>query len=237
MSKQTYDLSACIKESVFEWEKIRNLSSQNINILLSGFYGVGKSAGAIAIAQELGREPIRIALSGDSLSQECTGFFIISSQGSQFNYGCITHPYTNTVLIVDEIDKTNESVQTSLLPILDGKPVRLLNGEQFTLRTPVICTANILQNIQPALLDRLWQIEVTTPHPSFFSTYPAQISIGCMRLIKDNQSPRNLLRLYSLYTSEYGRTEILETQTWIDINKRYGMPFELLATVSTNESI
>lgn len=134
--------------------------------------GVGKTSIGASIAKALGREFHRISLGGDRDTSALKGFrrTYVGAVPGKIVRALKTVEVENPVILIDEVDKLGQRSQQGdpgsvLLEILDPE-----QNNKFTddfLDVPIdlskvlfLCTANMLDTLHPAVLDRMEIIEV-----------------------------------------------------------------------------
>lgn len=129
--------------------------------------GVGKTSIGESIAKSLNRKFVRIALGGDRDTSTLKGFrrTYVGAVPGKIVTALKTSQVENPVLLIDEVDKIGQRSAhgdpgSALLEILDPE-----QNSTFTddfLDVPIdlskvlfLCTANMLDTLHPALLDRM----------------------------------------------------------------------------------
>jgi ATP-dependent Lon protease len=154
------------KDSIISWicQKINNPTKNSTKYLcLCGPAGVGKTSIVHSISESLGIPYSYISLANidDPCSLIGHGYTYEGSQYGSIANGLISNGCTNGILLFDELDKTKEKVQNTLLGIFDpmqNTKFRDAYFGEFNLNLSecmmIICL-NDLSKINPILRDRL----------------------------------------------------------------------------------
>jgi ATP-dependent Lon protease len=162
-----------VKDRILEFISVTKLkgSSTGRIICLIGPPGVGKTSIAKSIAKALGRKYFRFSVGGLTDVAEIKGHrrtYIGSFPGKIIQSLKITNSM-NPLIVIDEIDKINKNLHgdpsSALLELFDSEQNRNFLDYYIDIPTDVhdiifICTANSIDTIPSALIDRMEIIEV-----------------------------------------------------------------------------
>ncbi|HVX26266.1 MAG TPA: endopeptidase La [Parafilimonas sp.] len=245
-----------IKERILEYIAVLKLKGDMKSPILcfTGAPGIGKTSLGRSIAHAIGRKYVRVSLGGLHDESEIRGHrkTYIGAMPGRIIQNIRKIKSSNPLMVLDEIDKVGADFRgdpsSALLEVLDPEQNHTFYDNYLELEYDLskvlfIATANNIQNIQPALRDRLEiielsgyaveeKIQIAQQH-----LIPKQKEAHGLNKLKLKISDKVLQKIIENYTRESGVRELDRQLASIMRNKakEYSLRNKIAPTISLND--